>query len=147
MKVVVPYTKLRRMQQWLLRRYNPCYVDVSASDDDYWTLLTELWQQRETVVLIEHDILPWPGALEELVACPALWCAYSYDQHGIGIFHSFGCVKFSGELMNLLPDIWQGMDKHWSQLDQQFEWRAFQAGQRPHGHRPAVIHLHEYGAL
>jgi hypothetical protein len=142
--IVIPYTRLNQLQQWLLRDYDPFYVNVSHGDNDYYHLLTDLWAKRETVIITEHDILPWPGALEELIACPALWCAYSYDQHGIGIFHSFGCVKFTGNLMQQLPDMWTGMDRHWSLLDQQFEWRAFQAGHRPHHHRPPVIHLHGY---
>lgn len=144
MNLVIPYAQLRSEQQWLLTDYSPRYVDVSKSDDAYWIFLTDLWRKQETVIIVEHDILPWPGALEELEACPGFWCAYSYDQRGIGIFHSFGCVKFTGELMRLLPNIWEGINTHWSQLDQQFEWRAFQAGQRPHGHRPPVIHLHGY---
>lgn len=144
MNIVVPYTRRRPEQEWLLRKYEPEYVDVSKSTEAYWNLLNDLWGKQETVIIVEHDILPWPGALEELMDCPGLWCAYSYDQKGIGIFHSFGCVKFSSELMKLLPDIWNGMDRHWSKVDQQFEWKTFQAGQRPHAHRPAVIHLHEY---
>jgi hypothetical protein len=144
--IVVPYTKPHDLLKTLLRRYgfSPSYIDVSEDAEAYWRLLKRLWQDNKSFVLIEHDILPWPGAIEELRQCPGSWCAYSYDQCGIGLYHSFGCTKFSAGLIEELPDIWTRMNRHWSQLDQQFEWLAFQAGIRPHHHRPAVIHLHDY---
>jgi hypothetical protein len=147
-KIIVPHVSLHPLLPQLLSRYglSPAYVDVGTATDAYWRLLNDLWQQGDPFILVEHDILPWPGALEELWACPGLWCANSYDQRGVGIYHSFGCTKFSAELIRRLPNVWRDMDKRWHQLDQQFEWRAAQASLRPHPHRPPVIHLHDYSA-
>lgn len=149
MNVVVPYTNLPPLLPWLLQSYGiePRLVDLRGGDHTYWSLLRSLWEARETVVVVEHDILPWPGAIEELSTCPGIWCANSYDQRGIGIFHSFGCVKFSKALMEQTPTIWDEIqDRYWSKLDAQFEFLTYQQGIRPHHHRPPVIHLHNYEA-
>jgi hypothetical protein len=147
--IIIPHVQLHPLLPQLLSRYGhaPTYIDVSASSDAYWNLLNDLWQKGETFILVEHDILPWPGALEELWQCPGLWCANSYDQRGIGIYHSFGCTKFSAELIRRLPDVWSRIGHHWSRLDSEFEWQACQAGLRPHPHRPPVIHLHDYSEV
>ncbi len=147
MNLVVPYANLHPVVPRVLSSYGftPRYVDLNGDDHSYWRLLKEIWEKGETVTIVEHDILPWPSAIEEMLACPAIWCGYSYDQRGIGLYHSFGCVKFTSELMKQTRHIWDDVeDRHWSKLDTQFEWKTFQLGIRPHQHRPAVIHLHSY---
>jgi hypothetical protein len=121
---------------------SPRFAPVSH-DHDYWKLFCELWREGKTVVLIEHDVLPWPGAIEELLACPALWCSCSYRINGgYGIHHAFGCTKISADFMQLLPDVWQRIiNREWHALDSQLCHAALQAGQVPHPHRPPAIHL------
>lgn len=148
MNVVVPYVTLPPLLPRLLQSYGikPRLVNVGGDNQAYWALLRSLWEATETSVVVEHDILPWPGAIEELLACPAEWCANSYNQRGIGIYHSFGCVKFSRELMVRTSGIWDEVqNRHWASLDSQFEFLTYQRGIRPHHHRPPVIHLHDYG--
>jgi hypothetical protein len=113
-----------------------------TSDFDYHNLLRSIWIIREPVILIEHDVLPWPGALAELAQCSCAWGANSYKLHGgIGIYHGFGCTKLTPELMAAVPDIWECDPIHWSLLDQRLWFAAREKGYEPHPHRPPVIHL------
>jgi hypothetical protein len=117
-------------------------------EESYWSLLCGLWLEQQSFIIVEHDIVPWPGAIEEIWNCPLPWCAFSYHRHvselrrGVGDYHGFGCVKFSAELMKRLPEVWTKCERrHWSKLDTHFEHFTYVAGIRPHHHRPPVIHL------
>lgn len=134
---------------------NPVVVDVLQSqglwkivdrrlligDDGYRQMMRQLWEAGETFINIEHDIIPWPGAIEELWGCPCEWGTYSYRYHGgIGIAHMLGLAKITDKLIKRLPDLWDE-PAHWSQLDQKLFFAAREIGQEPHLHRPPVIHL------
>ena len=150
MNLVVPYTSLNPLVPKVLRDYGftPWFVHLPEVDS-YWNLLRNLWEMQEDVVIVEHDVIPWPGALEELVACAKPWCSFSYlrqitpEKRAVGDYFGFGCVKFARELMEQLPNAFEQMvDHHWSKLDTQFEWFTYQNSVRPHHHRPAVVHAH-----
>lgn len=144
MTVVVPFTgELHPVVRDVMSEQIPdvqfCPIE---GDHGYQLLLRRLWRQRKSVVIVEHDILPWPGAIPELWQCSCRWGAYSYQLHGgIGIYHGFGCAKLTGELMEIVPNIWEGELAHWSQLDQMLWFAARAKGHEPHPHRPPVIHL------
>lgn len=140
MKVVVPFTNLHPVTKAVLAGYDVMYVPMN-DDEDYSRLLRNLWQAREPFVLVEHDIAPWPGCVDELYACPADWCANSYTwKGGIGLSHMFGCAKFSTALMGALPDVWN-TPCHWSECDQRLFFAAREKQIEPHLHRPPVLHL------
>jgi hypothetical protein len=140
MKVVVPYTKLHPVTEFVLTSYRPEYVDVSAPDG-YRQFFKGLWERRETVIIVEHDIVPWPGALDELWQCPCTWGSYTYHLHGgLGIHHGFGCTKLSARLMEETSDVWES-SSGWNMLDQVLFFEARALGFEPHHHRPAVTHL------
>jgi hypothetical protein len=140
MKVVVPYVELHPVTRQVTEPYNPEYVPL-VGDDAYRQLMHRLWQEGEPFVIVEHDIIPWPGAIEELFACSCAWGAYSYKLHGgIGIYHGFGCTKITPELMDATPCIWS-QPAHWNTLDQRLWFAARAKGLEPHPHRPAVTHL------
>lgn len=142
MKVVVPHTNLHPVTKQVLESYRLPVRFVEIKDDDaYRRLLRDLWDEDETVVLVEHDVAPWPGAIEELLACPCLWGSNSYIINGgVGIYHGLGCTKISTGLMRMLPGLWNEA-KHWSQLDRHLWFAARAIAQEPHPHRPPVIHL------
>jgi len=119
-------------------RLRVSYELLSADLDDYRKLLRRLWQERESVVLVEQDIIPWPGAIQELFACCGKWCGYSYSPYGVQ--HGFGCTKFSSELMEMLPNMW-AEPMHWNKLDAHLFRAARAFGEDPHPHRPPVTHL------
>ena|SRR5215207_6192247 len=140
MRVIVPFTKLEPATELVLRPYIPEYVDVSTLDS-YRLLLKRIWETGKTVIIVEHDIVPWPGALDELWYCPCAWGSYSYHLHGgIGIHHGFGCTKLSSRLMAETQGVWDdGIS--WNMLDQVLLFKARAYGFEPHHHRPAVVHL------
>ncbi len=149
MKLIVPYTNLRPLVRATLEQYNlhPKFVKLSG-EDDYWNLLSQLWEEKESFVLNEHDVLPWPGAIQEIADCPADWCSYTYRmKKGYGIHHAFGCTKIGQGLIEAIPDAWINVDStHWHDLDGQLCIMARNSGITPHPHRPPVIHLKELPA-
>jgi hypothetical protein len=142
MNVVVPYTNLHPTTEFVLRQYPVEYVDVSEPDA-YLGLLRRLWVEGATVIVVEHDVVPWPGALEEVWNCPCAWGSYSYHMHGgIGIYHGFGCTKLTAELMKQTPRVWEPWAS-WNMLDQKLFFAARAQGIEPHHHRPPVTHLND----
>ncbi len=142
MKVVVPYTRVHPITKAVLDSYQlPVWYAHLEGEYAYGELLRELWATREPVVIVEHDIVPWPGCLQELDGCPAEWCTCSYRyKGGVGISHMLGCAKLSTALMDGLPDLWNEAC-HWSECDRRLFFAARELGKEPHQHRPAVLHL------
>lgn len=141
--VIVPYAG--SLNEWVRRILDSYDVDVDyrflEDEDSYRRLLRRIWYERKPVVLVEHDILPWYGAIEELFNCMGQWCSCAYRYRGgYGIYHGFGCTKLSTELMVHTPHVWDEPG-HWSTLDQRLYFTARGIGQEPHPHRPPVIHL------
>jgi hypothetical protein len=143
MQVVVPYTKLHPVTEYVLNSYKlPVWFVPVDGDDGYRRLMLNLWRERKSVIIVEHDIVPWPGAIEELWNCSCHWGAYSYQiDGGIGIYHGLGCTKITTHLMDAVPTIWERPEP-WHLLDQILFFEARNCGLEPHHHRPPVIHLH-----
>jgi hypothetical protein len=147
-RVVVPYVKLHPVTQQVLNGSNADVHYEMVGDDDgaYCQLLNNLWQRGSSVIIVEQDIVPWPGALDEIWQCPAQWCTYSYawrneyGRTGIGLSHMLGCVKLSAELMRALPNVWRESCS-WVNCDRRLFFTARNHGIDPHLHRPAVTHL------
>jgi hypothetical protein len=124
-------------------------ADVSGADTAYTHLLENLWSAGETFALVEHDIVPHPGALEALAACPEPWCAFSYPLGRI-VHAGLGCTRFSGELLRAHPsavrETWReatGIHPagHWCNLDDRLTRALCRAGAVRHVHEPQVRHL------
>jgi hypothetical protein len=141
-QVVVPYLNLHPVTREVLDGYELDLEYVQVDDSyGYHALMRRLWAKGETVVIVEQDVCPWPGAIEELWQCPAAWCSYSYRMHGgIGIAHALGCTKLSDRLMRAIPDVWDE-PAMWNVLDQVLFFAARDEGLEPHLHRPPVVHL------
>ena len=154
-KLFVPHTEaMRPIVPEVLERVlclHPVYIFMGG-DEYYHRLLSDLWEDQEDVIIVEHDVLPWPGAIEELAQCPYPWCSCSYKiglsqtgKAGYGIYHTFGCTKFSSHFMGQLPYVWSQIEsRHWRHLDAQLSAAAVAVGQIPHPHRPPVLHLHKH---
>lgn len=151
MRVVVPYTnteqdRVNSLIAPVIRREGiDCeFIKLPTSDDSaYWKLFCEIWEQRDPVVINEHDVLPWPGAIQALFDCPYHWCSYTYEMKGgYGIHHGLGCTKFTPEFMDKFPDVWINVDTTmWNTLDAQLSQMARAEQFYPHPHNPPVIHL------
>jgi hypothetical protein len=141
-KVLVVATNERCPAVFALRSERVPFDLVLVEDDyTYGRTLAEYWQRGETFVNVEHDIVPWPGAIQEVLNCEHAWCGYDYPVGEAGVMPgAIGCVKFSEKLMRHSPsktcDAWA--DTKWNKLDGVIfksmpgHW---------HRHEPAVAHL------
>jgi len=150
LNIYVPYTDLRDETATALRQTGKLviYVDVSGSSEAYFDLLHDLWGKGESFIIVEHDVVVHPTALQELEECKYSWCAfptpYFNGQH-VGL----GCVKFGSLLLKRFP---KAMDqvatmhdpkhppKHWCRLDTWLQTQVLLTNER-HVHAPALRHL------
>lgn len=104
----------------------------------YDQLFRQLWAKRQPFILVEHDIIPWPGALKQLWTCSEPWCGFPY--YVFGELRSYlGCTKFDPARLGECPlpedlESWQTMDKTIEKI-------LMKRGQLGHIHQPAVTHL------
>ena len=107
--IYVPHTELSPATERALAAYEVIYVRLDG-DDGYPRFLGERWAAGETFVNVEHDVAPWPGAVDGLLDCPEPWCGYDYgDACPTGPTALLGCVKLTAELMRATPTIWDDM--------------------------------------
>jgi len=117
-------------------------VYTMQSEYDYGELLRKCWLEQEGFIVVEHDIVPWPTALEQLDTCPCQYCGYNYPvantrQMGAAL----GCTKFSTGLIRLLPnlaDYWHTCP--WQHLDAEVIRSVVWAVGSMHHHYPPVAH-------
>jgi hypothetical protein len=144
-RVVVPFTVLRPETQAALEGENVSYVDVSGGEDHYHWLLDELWSRGEGLLIVEHDLVAYPGAIAALRDCQADYCGVPYLV-GRNFVVDLGMTKFSAALTVAYPDAVNRMtDAHWKAQDGQLlgYLRPLRGG--PHWHWPAAHHLNDCG--
>lgn len=94
------------------------YKTLRADGDlGYSLFMTEVWGRGEGFVIVEHDVAPWCGAIDELEACPGDWCLFHYPDGG-ALSRGLGCTRFSDRLVSQypdLPDAWEGTG--WPMID------------------------------
>lgn len=112
---------------------------VMTDRHHYGRLFTELWQEGEGFTLVEHDVVPWPGAIAELEACEQECCAFRYPSGGSWVM-SLGCIKFSAALVQRIPydPAWQ--NRAWDELDGAV-FATLQGEVEVHIHQPPVAHV------
>jgi hypothetical protein len=94
--------------------HDVCLVD---GNEGYAELVAGLWERGEGFILVEHDVCPWVGAIQQLMDCENPWCSFYYAKDG-GTIRALGCVKFSDRLVQFNPGLsegWRGT--HWLALD------------------------------
>jgi hypothetical protein len=105
----------------------------------YGRLVTETWQAGQGFILVEHDVVPWPGALAELEACAEECCAFEYPA-GSSWCMSLGCIKFSTSLVASLPYGNEWQNRGWDELDGAVFATLQDAQVQVHIHHPPVAH-------
>ena len=111
---------------------------VCATPTTYGSLLTELWDAGEPFVLVEWDIVPWPGALDALEVCEQPWCGYPYPIVGEGsVIASLGCTKITP--VGSAPDALASTQ--WPIVDCAIGLRLADLHGEMHLHEPLVAHL------
>ncbi len=150
MNIHVPYTKLQPVTIQALAGYQVTLAKVEGPYG-YRSYFRDRWRAGETFISVEHDVVPWPGALEQLWACPELWCVYGYHDNdnfadpAVTGFPYLGCVKFSAELIAATPRAWAHNpcdchDQHpedWVTLDRHIA-HMLRPVWAPHQHFPKV---------
>ena len=111
------------------------------SDFAYDRFFRSIWAEGESFIIVEHDILPWPGATQQLWGCPEPWCGFPYMVKG-SLNAYLGCVKFDPSRLGECPLPDEAL--LWSKLDMQIITRLSERGFHGHLHEPAVVHLN-YG--
>lgn len=145
-RIYVPYTDLSAATQVALLGYQYEKVDVSADDFAYYRHFAQRWAQRQTWVNVEHDCVPWPGALEELMRCPEPWCTFEYSlpclrerpMHHPTSTVPLGCTKFGADLMAGTLDMWEEPLVWWV-VDGRVTTAARAAGFEVHQHHPGIV--------
>jgi hypothetical protein len=110
----------------------------------YYKALAGLWEQREGFVMIEGDIVVWPGAVQAMIDHPADWVARSYWING-ELRPAFGCVKFSSALIERHPMLFLELPelrKEWWAMDMGVYETLKAAGEELVVLDPPVTHLH-----
>jgi hypothetical protein len=151
----IPYTRISEATEVFLHTYGCVPGDVRRIDvtDNPWGYTEHLaarWVEGNTFLNLEHDVVPWPGALQDLLACERPWCFFGYlPNMDWGDCHAapFGCVKFDASLIARTQDVWHlyrekylTSDKPWQCCDIHFgEYMEQNFGWEPHQHTPAVL--------
>jgi hypothetical protein len=142
-------------------------VDLGPEPTAYGDYFTRRWAAGRSFVNVEHDVVPWPGAIDQLVRCPEPWCHFDYTDHTdvdkMNEFRPaiFGCVKFGARIIAATLGVWtvrrqlgsEGFawpdggwlgrgEPEWRTLDSFFWLYAADRGWRPHLHHPAVENRH-----
>lgn len=150
-RVIVPYVgKPPNIQRNILAAMHiePEYIDVSGDNWNYWRLLSRLWSEGEQFMILEHDMLPWPGAIHLAWQCEEPWCVYPYLIGGRYSTVGHGCVKYGVEILEGAPNAVKNVGrKHWSTLDSHTIHAVRKAGFKPHVHQPPIIHLNAKHSL
>jgi hypothetical protein len=154
LRVVCPYTNLRKETREALERYAPQveFVDVSSDEQALWRLWKEVWADCQDTVFVEHDIVIHEGVIPAFENCKDVWCtfAYPYAFGNNDPYHGTGCVRFRAELMADFPDLWDIVGKmsgphhppgHWCSLDGYSQVTLWAAEYHSHQHDPACKHL------
>ena len=145
MKIVVPYTRLRRgvIDALVVHAKTFTLVNVAASDEAYFDLLANLWGAAKTFVLVEHDIVVNETTIDELKVCDHDWCAMGFPYRGEEKAYSLACTKFSAELIRKYPDLMEIVGQmsdsmhdpmHWCRLDMWMFMVLDQLGETRHEH-------------
>lgn len=115
-------------------------VTLLEHDDDYARMLQRLWREEQTFILVEHDVVPWPGALERLWDCEEMCCAYQYPLGSGGeLGTGLGCLKLSTEFLRNRPYIATILtDSPWYRLDTLILPKV-----QAHLHAPPVGHVRD----
>lgn len=103
---------------------------------DYGEWFAALWNMGQPFVVVEHDIIPFPGAIERLWNCPEPRCTHRYPLHQGNVTLGFGIGKYVPQ--GPAPDSWR--ETEWRMLDGMVVPVLNERLGLPHVHEPPVAH-------
>jgi hypothetical protein len=149
-RLVVAYTTegLQPETRALAESYGARF-ESTDTPTGYWDLLERLWSEQRGFVLLEEDVLPAPGLIDEMWACPREWCSVPYEGEQQASLHaSIALVKFSTQLLARVPDAMRRAirlcpERAWAVIDVGLAWRVLidEENLRPHWHALPLQHL------
>lgn len=123
MKVLVPTPEKNCAASLALRMEGIEHDEhVCTGDYGYSLVVAEYWGSGEGFIIVEHDVVPWPGALQQMWDCASSWCGYPYPLH-VGRLcdtYGMGCIKFDSRIVNMWPDLpmkFGWIMREWRSLD------------------------------
>jgi hypothetical protein len=123
----------------LALKWERLFPEVYIVDGEYGygELLARTWAGERGFCLVERDIVPWPGAIQELWECPKLWCGYKYMLGRGCLGPGLGCVRFSDELVR--SELVTFADVPWHEMDGYLmrTLGSYHVHEPPVGHAPA----------
>jgi hypothetical protein len=113
---------------------------------NYGRIFTEQWQSGHGFLLVEEDVVPWPGAMAQLDRCQEDWCCFEFPNGVIheeprsGFCDGLGCMKFSTDLVRRyeFSPLWQ--QRGWDELDGAVHALHREGGEKLHLQTPPVAH-------
>lgn len=140
-KIFIPYTEIQPATLIALIGYNYTPVKVEG-DYGYSEYFKKRWEEKQTFISIEQDIVIWPGAPDAIWNCSRELCTYDIHlpNHRKRNLEAEtrcvppGCIKFSKEFIEKTPGFWDTPIK-WDMVDQ----HLITSGIRVHQHYPGVV--------
>lgn len=160
MKVIVPFAIPCHtgVQPWALAATRLALIqdgidpsfELMKEGDSYYKLMCELWAAGESFTTVEHDIVVWPSAIEQLEQCKEPWCVYPYYCSVGWIIDGLGCTKFEGSFIKKHPNFLKepfptccNHTTYYCGLDRLIAHRMQDLGIKPHIHTPGVVNLND----
>lgn len=154
--VIVPYVKDRLRPQTknavIRQRHSALFCEHLASDpESYARVIIEASHRPGNLVINEQDIVPPPGAINQLLRCWHPWCYHLVELKGRLTPATLGLAKFGWHLQFRYPN-WAELalrdnnDPFLTRLMHEPDmaianWMDAQ-GIRAHVHNPPPVHLH-----
>jgi len=148
MKILIPALNENPLAAKALRAegLNPT-VRIVNHYTSYSKIIQEYWNAHETFIIVEHDVIPWPGALKQLWDCEEEWCGFAYPLHAQTLFGGYlGCTKFDKTLIERTPHLIYVIDNlRWMDIDGQILTllQKITKAKHFHQHSPPVAHIRE----
>lgn len=116
---------------------------VCTEPFDYGRYFAATWDEGEPFVLVEHDTVPWPGAVKALHDCEQSWCIHRYPigrgdlERSWTVALGIGKYRPSGSLPTKVTET------PWQLLDGVVVPALRERFGEPHIHEPPVAHAKE----
>lgn len=93
-------------------------VNVSGNPFAYGLLLFTHLDDRDGLLVVEHDVVPPPGHLDGMVGCDSDWCVSPFPFAPNAVKAALGCLRVSGGLARRVrKDAKEWCVTPWNQLD------------------------------
>lgn len=154
--VVVPYTlgMLREETVAALNAWDGAYVTYPLDAFDpyaYATAFADWWHVPMDLLVIEQDMVPSPEQIDEILACPEIWCTAKYHQ-GHGVYRQgLGFMKIARRFRRSYQHAGGNIARDpsgrapavtWQGLNESIQRHLNRLGYEEHVHDFTVTHLH-----